>query len=98
MGYDASVLLLRVRLFEYLLCIGTSHNFTFLFLSFISENKLWYTPECCGSGGSEEQVGPTARAFHVAVAIDCNMFMFGGRSGTKRLALCLEVKIFCMTQ
>ncbi|XP_078169971.1 protein GLUTELIN PRECURSOR ACCUMULATION 3-like isoform X2 [Carex rostrata] len=49
------------------------------------ENKLWYTPECCGSGGSEEQVGPTARAFHVAVAIDCNMFIFGGRSGTKRL-------------
>ncbi|KAJ3684020.1 hypothetical protein LUZ61_013184 [Rhynchospora tenuis] len=47
------------------------------------ENKLWYTPECRGSGGSEEQSGPCARAFHVAVVIDCNMFIFGGRSGSK---------------
>ncbi|KAJ3684023.1 hypothetical protein LUZ61_013187 [Rhynchospora tenuis] len=49
------------------------------------ENKLWYTPECRGSGGSEEQSGPCARAFHVAVVIDCNMFIFGGRAGSKRL-------------
>ncbi|RZR82167.1 hypothetical protein BHM03_00008541 [Ensete ventricosum] len=39
--------------------------------------------ECTGSG-SDGQVGPSPRAFHVAVAIDCNMFIFGGRSGSKR--------------
>ncbi|XP_072964441.1 protein GLUTELIN PRECURSOR ACCUMULATION 3 [Typha angustifolia] len=48
------------------------------------ENKLWYTPECTGNG-SDGQVGPSPRAFHVAVAIDCHMFIFGGRSGNKRL-------------
>ncbi|CAL9112706.1 unnamed protein product [Musa hybrid cultivar] len=48
------------------------------------ENRLWFTPECTGSG-SDEQVGPSPRAFHVAVAIDCNMFIFGGRSGGKRM-------------
>ncbi|WOL03473.1 rab9 effector protein with kelch motifs isoform X4 [Canna indica] len=48
------------------------------------ENKLWFTPECTGNG-SDGQVGPTPRAFHVAVAIDCNMFIFGGRSGSKRM-------------
>ncbi|XP_042462990.1 protein GLUTELIN PRECURSOR ACCUMULATION 3-like isoform X4 [Zingiber officinale] len=48
------------------------------------ENKLWYTPECTGVG-SDGQVGPSARAFHVAIAIDCNMFIFGGRSGSKRV-------------
>ncbi|XP_022841437.1 tip elongation aberrant protein 1 [Olea europaea var. sylvestris] len=48
------------------------------------ENKLWFQPECTGSysGG---QVGPSPRSFHVAVSIDCHMFIFGGRSGSKRL-------------
>ncbi|EHA8589501.1 putative Rho GTPase-activating protein gacHH [Cocos nucifera] len=45
------------------------------------ENKLWFTPYCTGSG-SDGQAGPSPRAFHVAVAIDCNMFIFGGRSGS----------------
>lgn len=49
-----------------------------------AENKLWFQPECTGSG-SDGQVGPSPRAFHVAVAIDCHMFIFGGRSGGKRL-------------
>ncbi|PWZ36650.1 Aldose reductase [Zea mays] len=44
------------------------------------ENKLWYTPECTGNG-SNGQAGPSPRAFHIAVVIDCNMFIFGGRSG-----------------
>ncbi|KAM0928348.1 hypothetical protein ACQ4PT_002423 [Festuca glaucescens] len=48
------------------------------------ENRLWYTPECTGSG-PDGQAGPSPRAFHVAVVIDCNMFVFGGRSGGKRL-------------
>ncbi|GAB2229413.1 hypothetical protein Droror1_Dr00023553 [Drosera rotundifolia] len=48
------------------------------------ENKLWFQPECTGSG-SDGQVGPCPRAFHVAVAIDCHIFIFGGRSGGKRL-------------
>ncbi|KAK8914100.1 hypothetical protein KSP39_PZI023891 [Platanthera zijinensis] len=48
------------------------------------ENGIWFTPDCTGSG-SDGQVGPAPRAFHVAVAIDCNMFVFGGRSGSKRL-------------
>ncbi|KAL9268723.1 GLUTELIN PRECURSOR ACCUMULATION 3-like protein [Drosera capensis] len=34
---------------------------------------------------SDGQVGPCPRAFHVAVAIDCHIFIFGGRSGGKRL-------------
>ncbi|XP_078434711.1 galactose oxidase/kelch repeat superfamily protein isoform X1 [Wolffia australiana] len=49
-----------------------------------TENKLWFTPECTGSS-SDGQVGPPSRAFHVAVAIECNMFVFGGRQGGKRL-------------
>uniref|UniRef100_A0A803MUH8 Uncharacterized protein n=1 Tax=Chenopodium quinoa TaxID=63459 RepID=A0A803MUH8_CHEQI len=49
-----------------------------------AEKKLWFQPECTG-GGSDGQVGPSPRAFHVAVAIDCHMFIFGGRSGAKRL-------------
>ncbi|XP_077230077.1 galactose oxidase/kelch repeat superfamily protein [Tasmannia lanceolata] len=49
-----------------------------------TENKIWFSPECTGNG-SDGQVGPSPRAFHVAVAIDCNMFIFGGRSGGKRL-------------
>ncbi|KAI4352603.1 hypothetical protein L6164_006839 [Bauhinia variegata] len=49
-----------------------------------TEAKVWFQPECTGSG-SDGQVGPSPRAFHVAVAIDCHMFIFGGRSGGKRL-------------
>ncbi|XP_075645478.1 protein GLUTELIN PRECURSOR ACCUMULATION 3-like [Castanea sativa] len=48
------------------------------------DNKLWFQPECTGSG-SEDQVGPSPRAFYIAVAIDCHMFIFGGRYGSKRL-------------
>ncbi|XP_050281975.1 protein GLUTELIN PRECURSOR ACCUMULATION 3 [Quercus robur] len=48
------------------------------------DNKLWFQPECTGSG-PEDQVGPSPRAFHIAVAIDCHMFIFGGRYGGKRL-------------
>ncbi|XVF82759.1 hypothetical protein PTKIN_Ptkin16aG0075200 [Pterospermum kingtungense] len=48
------------------------------------ENKLWFQPECTGNG-SDGQIGPSPRAFHVAVAIDCHMFIFGGRSGSRRL-------------
>ncbi|RAL51167.1 hypothetical protein DM860_005523 [Cuscuta australis] len=48
------------------------------------ENKSWFQPECYGSG-SDGRVGPCPRAFHVAIAIDCHMFIFGGRSGSKRL-------------
>ncbi|XP_065872438.1 protein GLUTELIN PRECURSOR ACCUMULATION 3 isoform X2 [Euphorbia lathyris] len=48
------------------------------------ENKLWFQPECSGSG-SDGQVGPSPRAFHVAVSIDCLMFIFGGRFGSKRM-------------
>ncbi|CAL4928258.1 unnamed protein product [Urochloa decumbens] len=58
------------------------------FLSDVSvydvDNKLWYTPECTVNG-SDGQAGPSPRAFHVAIVIDCNMFIFGGRSGGKRL-------------
>ena len=49
----------------------------------VSENKLWFQPECTGNG-SVGQVGPSPRAFHIAIAIDCHMFVFGGRSGGKR--------------
>ncbi|XP_047336271.1 protein GLUTELIN PRECURSOR ACCUMULATION 3 [Impatiens glandulifera] len=48
------------------------------------DNKLWFEPECTGNG-SDGEVGPCPRAFHVAVAIDCHMFIFGGRAGSKRL-------------
>jgi hypothetical protein len=51
--------------------------------TYVAENKLWYTPECTGNG-SDGQAGPSPRAFHIAVVIDCNMFIFGGRSGGKR--------------
>ncbi|KAL5710739.1 G protein alpha subunit [Ranunculus cassubicifolius] len=51
---------------------------------FDTENNLWFSPECTGSG-SDGLVGPCPRAFHVAVSIDCNMFIFGGRCGGKRL-------------
>lgn len=47
------------------------------------ENKVWFQPNCTGTGS--ENVGPGPRAFHVAVAIDCHMFIFGGRSGRNRL-------------
>ncbi|XP_026414073.1 host cell factor-like [Papaver somniferum] len=49
-----------------------------------TESNLWYQPECTGNE-SDGQIGPSARAFHVAVAIDCNLFIFGGRSAGKRL-------------
>nr|PNR43968.1 hypothetical protein PHYPA_016351 [Physcomitrium patens] len=49
------------------------------------ENKLWFQPTCTGTAGEAGLVGPSPRAFHVAVAIDCNMFIFGGRYGRKRL-------------
>ncbi|KAK7268425.1 hypothetical protein RIF29_21123 [Crotalaria pallida] len=49
------------------------------------DGKVWFEPECTGSGSEEGQVGPSPRAFHIAVAIDCHMFIFGGRSGGKRL-------------
>ncbi|EXC25398.1 RING finger protein B [Morus notabilis] len=48
------------------------------------EKKEWFQPECTGSG-SDGQVGPGPRAFHIAVAIDCHMFIFGGRLGSNRL-------------
>ncbi|PON56333.1 BTB-kelch protein [Parasponia andersonii] len=48
------------------------------------EKKLWFQPECTGSG-SDGQVAPSPRAFHIAVAIDCHMFIFGGRLGSNRL-------------
>ncbi|KAE9619277.1 putative kelch-type beta propeller, galactose oxidase, beta-propeller [Lupinus albus] len=58
------------------------------FLSDISvfdiDAKIWFKPECTGSD-SNGVVGPSPRAFHVAVSIDCHMFIFGGRSGGKRL-------------
>lgn len=49
-----------------------------------AENKLWFQPTCTGTAGEAGLVGPSPRAFHVAVAIDCNMFIFGGRYGRKR--------------
>lgn len=49
----------------------------------VTENKLWFQPECTGNG-PDGQVGPSPRAFHIAIAIDCHMFVFGGRSGNKR--------------
>lgn len=48
------------------------------------ENSLWFRPDCTGSA-LEGQVGPSPRAFHIAIAIDCHMFIFGGRSSGKRL-------------
>lgn len=49
----------------------------------VADNDMWFQPECTGSG-SDGNVGPSPRAFHIAVSIDCNMFIFGGRSGGKR--------------
>ncbi|PKI68541.1 hypothetical protein CRG98_011027 [Punica granatum] len=48
------------------------------------ENKVWFQPQCTGSG-ADGQIGPSPRAFHVAVSIDCHMFIFGGRCGSQRL-------------
>lgn len=48
------------------------------------EKKSWFIPECTGNG-SDGQICPNPRAFHVAAAIGCHMFIFGGRSGNKRL-------------
>lgn len=50
----------------------------------VAENKLWFQPTCTGSAEEGGRVGPSPRAFHVAVAIDCNIFIFGGRYGRKR--------------
>lgn len=65
--------------------VGCDSKILILNLWFLidSENKLWFQPECTG-GGSDDQVGPSPRAFHIAVAIDCHMFIFGGRYGSKR--------------
>ncbi|EFJ22723.1 hypothetical protein SELMODRAFT_416466 [Selaginella moellendorffii] len=49
-----------------------------------TENNVWFQPECSGSG-SDGVAGPCPRAFHVAIAMDCNLFVFGGRCGRKRL-------------
>ncbi|PIN08712.1 hypothetical protein CDL12_18701 [Handroanthus impetiginosus] len=48
------------------------------------DNNMWFQPECTGSG-SDGKTGPSPRAFHIAVAIDCHMFIFGGRSGSNRI-------------
>jgi len=53
----------------------------------LADNKVWYEPECTGSGDGQAMVGPSPRAFHVAVAIGCHMFVFGGRSGRKRFLI-----------
>ena len=73
------------------ICIGTLKEeracpYKLLNSTYVAENKLWYTPECTGNG-SDGQAGPSPRAFHIAVVIDCNMFIFGGRSGGKRYAV-----------
>lgn len=60
-----------------------------------TENKAWFQPNCTGSASDEENVGPTPRAFHVAVAIDCHMFVFGGRSGRNRFAFEFK-EMFCI--
>ncbi|KAL8538804.1 hypothetical protein ACS0TY_000712 [Phlomoides rotata] len=49
-----------------------------------TDNDMWFQPVCTGNG-SDGKVGPSPRAFHIAVSIDCNMFIFGGRSGGNRL-------------
>ncbi|KAL6551901.1 hypothetical protein OROGR_008055 [Orobanche gracilis] len=50
----------------------------------LRDNDMWFQPDCTGTG-SDGNVGPSPRAFHIAVSIDCHMFIFGGRSGGKRL-------------
>lgn len=68
---------------------GTNIAFKVLFFKLcifiVSDNKLWFQPVCTGNG-SNGQVGPGPRAFHIAVAIDCHMFIFGGRFGSRRCA------------
>lgn len=49
----------------------------------VTDNNMWFRPECTRNG-SDGNVGPSPRAFHIAVAIDCHMFIFGGRSGSNR--------------
>ncbi|KAG6550536.1 hypothetical protein Mapa_007905 [Marchantia paleacea] len=49
-----------------------------------TETLQWFRPECTGNGESGH-IGPSPRAFHVCVAIDCHLFIFGGRCGRKRL-------------
>ena len=67
--------------------MSTGSEFGFLN---VSDNKLWFQPECTGSG-SDGDVGPSPRAFHIAVAIDCHMFIFGGRSGSKRSVISIHI-------
>lgn len=64
-------------------CLNSCLQSNFVPTSAISENGLWFQPECTGIG-SDGQVGPSPRAFHIALSIDCHMFIFGGRSGSKR--------------
>ena len=64
-------------------CLNSCFHSNFVPTSAISENGLWFQPECTGIG-SDGQVGPSPRAFHIAISIDCHMFIFGGRSGSKR--------------
>ncbi|BBN13141.1 hypothetical protein MPTK1_6g01150 [Marchantia polymorpha subsp. ruderalis] len=49
-----------------------------------TDTLQWFKPECTGNGESGH-IGPSPRAFHVCVAIDCHLFIFGGRCGRKRL-------------
>ena len=49
----------------------------------VAENRVWYQPQCTGTEDGS-LVGPSPRAFHVVVAIDCHMFIFGRRCGRKR--------------
>ncbi|KAM0946174.1 putative galactose oxidase/kelch, beta-propeller, kelch-type beta propeller [Dioscorea sansibarensis] len=42
--------------------------------------------------------GPPPRAFHVSVSIDCHLFVFSGRSGSKRSVQCptiMSVTLLC---
>lgn len=48
-----------------------------------ADTLQWFKPECTGNGESGH-IGPSPRAFHVCVAIDCHLFIFGGRCGRKR--------------
>ncbi|KAK2976356.1 hypothetical protein RJ640_014187 [Escallonia rubra] len=57
---------------------------TLTWIQHLDNNRKWFQPECTGVG-SDGQLGPSPRAFHIAIAIDSHMFIFGGRSGSKRL-------------
>jgi hypothetical protein len=53
-------------------------------LSF-AEHSVWFRPECSGDQSSDGTIGPGPRAFHCAAALDAGLFVFGGRSGRRRL-------------